>query len=129
MTDEAFQEIVSQDAHLFAPLRRAAGKLRPQQFHVVAEAAAVALLFPLVQYVLTTIGLPWLGELRRYSELQRQRVHEWIDRNHRQHGLDPDAAEQASDSLLEDLEATTDGLTRRSWENLLQVVKGSGKSA
>jgi len=63
---------------------------------VVVEAAVVALMFPIVQYIVVQIGLPWLHELKRYSEVQRQKVHEWIDEQSRAEGLDPDAVEAAA---------------------------------
>ena len=63
-------------------------------------------MFPIIRYVLYEIGLPWLSELRQYSELQRQRVYDWIDTQYQQHGFDPDEAEAASDALLDELEQT-----------------------
>jgi len=129
MTQEEFQEFVAQDAHVAGPLGRAARKMQPARFGLPTEAALVVVLFPLVQYMLTKFGLPWLSELRRYSEVQRRRVHEWIDEHYREHGYDPDAAEAASDALVDELEATTDAQSRQSWEKLAGLLKADPRSS
>ena len=51
MTQEEFQKFVARDAHVADPLGRAAQKMQPAQFGPLTEAAAVVLLFPLVQYI------------------------------------------------------------------------------
>ena len=80
-------------------------------------------MFPIIRYVLHDIGLPWLSELRRYSELQRRRVHDWIDSQYQPHGFDPDQAEAASDALLDELEQTTDERARASWQQLAALIE------
>jgi hypothetical protein len=125
MTEDQFQQLVGQDAHLAAALKRAGQKLQPAQFGFTMEAATVVLLFPLVHFILTTIGLPWLHELRRYSELHRQRAHEWISENYRRYGLDPDGADAATNALMDELQRTSDSQTRGSWEKLLALMKES----
>ena len=42
--------------------------------------ATLVLLFPLVRYILMEIGLRWLTTAKKYSELQRRRVEDWVDR-------------------------------------------------
>ena len=125
MNRQQFQEAVAGNAHLSGPIERAARAGRPQQFSVVTEAAIVALMFPLATYVLTQIGLPWLYELKRYSELQRQKLHDWIDAKYREEGFDPDAAEAAGNALLEELEQTTDEAARGAWQRLTQLMTDS----
>ncbi|MCH8047951.1 MAG: hypothetical protein IID44_30010 [Planctomycetes bacterium] len=125
MNRQQFQEAVAGNAHLSGPIERAARAGRPQQFSVVTEAAIVALMFPLANYVLTQIGLPWLYELKRYSELQRQKLHDWIDAKYREEGFDPDAAEAAGNALLEELEQTTDEAARGAWQRLTQLMTDS----
>jgi hypothetical protein len=69
MTDEEFRQIVSQDSALAGPLKRAAAAADSQQFVLgIGEAAALVFMFPIAQFVLTQIGLPWLYEAKRYSE-------------------------------------------------------------
>lgn len=120
MTHEEFQRIVSSDPHLAGPIQAAAKAGRAQQFSLVTDVAVVALIFPIARFVLTRIGLPWLSELGRYSELQRQRVHDWIDTRYRDEGFDPEQAEAVSDKLIEQLESTTDLGARAAWERLVQ---------
>jgi hypothetical protein len=92
----------------------------------VIDAAAVAPVFPVAQYVLTRIGLPWLYELKRYSELQRQKLHAWIDAQYREQGFDPDKAEAAGDALMQELEQTTAAAAQGSWERLKEsLAEGS----
>jgi len=104
-------------------MRRASSAGGPKQFGVITEAAVVALMFPLVKYVLTHIGLPWLHELKRISELQRQKLHQWIDQRYREEGFDPDAAEAAGDALCDELQATTDAEARGAWQRLLELFQ------
>ncbi len=131
MDRNEFSAVVAADPNLKGPIERAGKAARPgPQFTVVAEAAVVALMFPVVRYVVVEIGLPWLYELKRYSELQREKVHRWIDEKSRAEGIDPDAAEAASEKLIRELEHTSDASARSSWEHLAQLMKaGSGQSA
>lgn len=122
MNQQQFQEIVAEDPHLSGPIGRAATAGQSQQYSLVIEASLVTLMFPLVKYVLTQIGLPWLKEVKRYSELQRQKLHAWIDEKYREEGFDPDAAEAASDTLLAELEQTTDTAARSAWERLTGLI-------
>jgi hypothetical protein len=124
MDRNEFAVVIAADPNLEGPIERAGQAARPgTQFTVVAEAAVVALMFPIVRYIVVQIGLPWLHELKRYSELQRQKVHKWIDEQSRAEGLDPDAAEAASEALCKELEQTTNASARASWERLAQLMK------
>jgi hypothetical protein len=124
MDRNEFIAVIAADPNLKGPIERAGQAARPgTQFTVVAEAAVVALVFPIVRYIVVQIGLPWLYELRRYSELQRQRVHEWIDDRSRAEGVDPDAAEAASEALCRELEQTTGPSARASWERLAELMR------
>jgi hypothetical protein len=124
MTAEEFRGIVEADGNPSGPVHRAAraGK-PPEQFGPITEVAVVALMFPIVRYVLSEIGLPWLHELRRWSELWRQKFHRWIDEQHRKEGFDPDAAEAAGEALREELQRTTDSAARQAWERLREMMK------
>ncbi|MEO8497611.1 MAG: hypothetical protein ABI614_21295 [Planctomycetota bacterium] len=121
MNPEEFESIVLADPSLAEPIRTAAGKTQ-QQYSMMTDAAVIALMFPVVKYLLMRIGLPWLAELGRYSELQRQRVHEGIDDKYREEGFDPEQAEAASDALIEHLESTTDRDARSAWERLAALL-------
>jgi hypothetical protein len=123
MDRKEFAATIAADPNLSEPIARAGQAARPGHYTVVAEAAVIALMFPIVQYIVVQIGLPWLYELRRYSELQRQKVHQWIDERSRAEGLDPDDAEAASDALCRELEQTTSASARQSWERLAELLK------
>lgn len=80
MIREEFERMALADPQLAEPIRESAQSARAKQFGVLTEAAVIALMFPIAQFLLARIGLPWLSELGRYSEMQRQRVHEcrWL---------------------------------------------------
>ena len=128
MTREEFERVVLADPHLAEPIRASASGNAAKQFGLMTEAAIIALMFPVVKFLLTRIGLPWLSELGRYSELQRGRVHEWIDAKYREEAFDPQQAEAASDALIEQLESTTDRSARSAWERLVHLF-GSAEDA
>jgi hypothetical protein len=125
MTREEFKRLVLADPHLAEPIRKSAQSARAKQFSVLTEAAVFALMFPIARFLLTRIGLPWLSELGRYSELQRRRVHEWIDDKHRDEGVNPEQAEAASDALIERLESTADRSARSDWERLAGLLSAA----
>lgn len=118
MDESQFVDSVGSDAELDIAIRRAAEEVPRRQFSVgLGEAALLIAMYPIVQFALTRIGLPWLYEAGRYSELWRQRFHRWLDSEYRSHGFDPDQAEIAGEALRKELEAST-GAGRESWERL-----------
>ena len=128
MNHEQFREVVFADPQLAEPLRQAAKAGQPQQFGLLADATVVALMFPIAKYILTSFALPWLHELKWYSELERQKVHQWIDEKYREEGFDPDAAEAASDALCDQLEQTTDANAHLPWERLASLFNEKPKT-
>jgi hypothetical protein len=124
MTPEEFQHIVMQDSALAQPLQRAAAAMQPGRMGAT-ELAAVALVFPVARFVLMHIGLPWLHEAARYSELWRTKFHAWIDGQYREHGLDPNRAESAGECLRDELEKTTEAKAHGAWERLVELFKQS----
>jgi hypothetical protein len=123
MTPNEFAATIAADPNLSEPIARAGQTARPGQYSVVAEMAVIAVMFPIVKFVVVQIGLPWVYELKRYSELQRQKVHHWIDERSRDEGLDPDTAEAASDALCRELEQTTSASARESWQRLAELLR------
>ncbi len=126
MTREEFEKIVDAEPALAGPIRNAAKAVPSPVRHTfgpMTEAAAIALLFPVAVFVVRNIGLPWLHEVSRYSELWRQKFHAWIDGEHRKHGLDPDSAEAAGEALRSELEAITDTSARHAWEQFRDVLR------
>jgi hypothetical protein len=127
MGPEEFRAVVSQDTHLQAAVARAAEAAPARQQLGVGEALLIAAMFPIVQFTVTRIGLPWLHEVGRYSELWRQKFHRWLDEEYRAAGFDPDQAAAAGEALAKELEQTTDGGARRSWERLRDLLLDSGQ--
>lgn len=129
MNRDEFQEAMAADPNLSSPIERAALVAKPKRMGLVLETAVVTLMFPIVRYALVEIGLPWLYEAGRYTELWRQKFHLWIDEQYRREGFDPDDAEAASEVLREELERITDTSARASWEHLAELMKeGEAKS-
>ena len=128
MTQEDFERFVSQEPAVEAALTsaaRAAQPTRTRSFGTPVELAAVAVLFPVVSYVVKHIGLPWLYEAKRYSELWRLKFHRWIDEQHRKAGFDPDQAEAVGQALRRELETTTDQAARAAWQRLADLLRKS----
>lgn len=125
MTREEFEQLVSQNPFLSTSIRSAAAAIPASRdtFGPAGELAAIAVLFPVVVFVVKEIGLPWLHELKRYSELWREKFHNWVDEQYRKHGLDPEAAEAAGAALRRELESVTDGGARKSWERFAELLR------
>lgn len=96
MTPDEFQTFIEANSAVRAALQDAISATPTRSYTGLIEATALVLLFPLTRFLLTEIGLPWLTTLKRYSELQRQRVESWIDNEAQSHGLNPDQVEVAS---------------------------------
>ena len=129
MNRDEFRDAIAADPNLSGPIERAAKAAKPKQMAVATEAAVVVLMFPIARYVLVHVGLPWLHEAKRYSELWRQKVHRWIDEQYEREGLDPDDAEAASEALREELEGITDTSARASWERLADRMSADEAAA
>ena len=120
--------MVIQDPTLAAPIRFAAEAIPSQQFALgLDDALLIVFMFPIVRFILTRVGLPWLYEAGRYSELWRLRFHRWLDDEYEHQGFDPIAAEAAGEALRRELERTTDVSARASWERL-RALMGDGPS-
>jgi predicted phosphoribosyltransferase len=128
VTRAEFIEVVSQDPALSAPIKQAATSIPSRQFVFGVDDAAILLfMYPIVVLVLREIGLPWLHEVGRYSDLWRLKVGRWIDEQYRAEGFDPDQVETAAEALRRELERTT-GLDRRdAWERLAQRLAAPSK--
>ncbi len=123
MQADEFQKIVSKDPALAGPLKQAAAAVPSETFGVgVGEAAILVLMFPIARFILTQIGLPWLFEAKRYSDLWRLKFHEWVDTQYQKEGIDPDQAEAAGEALRKELEKITDPGTRAAWERLAKLL-------
>jgi len=123
MQPQAFQEFLTDHDQVRDALQRASQAAPAKGLGVATDMVALVLLFPLVRFLLMEIGLPWLATLKQYSEVERRRVEDWIDRHAESHGLDPDQVEAASRQLMEELEQTTGAGARQQWEQLRELLK------
>ena len=131
MKFEEFEEFVETEPNLKQSLEQAVSGVHPSgsetlSFDMVSTAAglgALVILFPVINRIVRQIGLPWLKTLENYSELWRKRVEQWIDEQYEQRGFDPETTRAASESLLKELQETTDTETRSAWERLLDLLK------
>jgi hypothetical protein len=123
MEPQAFSAFLADHDAVRAALQRSSQALPARGFGLATDAATLVLLFPLVRFVVVEIGLPWLVTLKRYSELQRRRVEDWIDGQTRAQGLDPDQLEAASRQLMQELERTTDTEAHAQWQQLQDLLK------
>jgi len=128
MQQNEFVAVVSGDAVLASMVRRAAEAAPARQQFGIGEAMLIVAMFPVVQFTVTRIGLPWLYEAGRFSELWRQRFHRWLDDEYRAAGFDPEQAEAAGEALVRELERTTDTGTRQSWERLRGLLLPGGRA-
>ena len=126
MTREEFQQLLFDDPALAKPLRKAVAAIPPrvvETFGTPTELATIAALLPVVSYIVKEIGLPWLSEAKRYSELWRQKFHHWIEDQYAEHGIHPYAVESSGNALRRELEAITDADARKSWERFAELLK------
>ncbi len=123
MTPDEFKAFAEVNPAVNAALQSAISTTPTRSYTGLTEATALVLLFPLARFLLTEIGLPWLTTLKRYSEVERQRVESWIDNQALGQGLNPDQVEAASKQLMEELEKSQDIGARQQWERLAELLK------
>ncbi|HLZ27389.1 MAG TPA: hypothetical protein VKV73_08725 [Chloroflexota bacterium] len=122
MTQDEFEQAVAADPALAGPMTRAAAQVPADRLTGVEDAAIVALMYPIARYVVVQIGLPWLYEAGRYTELFRLRFHDWVDGEYRRSGRDPEAARLAGEALRHELEKVTDSGQRSAWERFKDAL-------
>ncbi len=83
----------------------------------------VALMFPVVSFVLKEIGLPWRSDAKSYADLWRSKYRRWIDEQTDELDLHPYAVEAAGTELRRQLAATADTGLRASWERLADLLR------
>ena len=125
MTAEQFAQIVSQNGSLAASIKRAAAAAPTRQMGVGPEAIVLAMMYPVVRFLIKEIGLPWLVDVGRYAKLWQMKFHKWVDEQYEKHGLDPDSAEAMGDGLRQELEKITDKTVQKDWENLAEEIDAS----
>lgn len=131
MTLQEFESVVSQDEDLSRTIQSTASALKPPisdgKFEWLATAGVGLVVFALARFILVRIGPPWLHEAERFSELWRQRFHDWVDEQYRARGYDPESVAAAGAELRKELEQIKDEKVQRKWDNLAKLL-GRGAS-
>ncbi|MEW5922909.1 MAG: hypothetical protein AB1746_02880 [Candidatus Zixiibacteriota bacterium] len=129
MTVDEYKQIVESDPAISGPLYNTVRSIPADRsqgtYSLLGETAVIALLFPVVSYIIRNIGLPWLHEAKRFSELWRIKFDKWIDGLYDQKGIPPELAEKAGNALRRELEAVTEKDARKSWERFAELIKKS----
>ena len=94
------------------------------------ELVSAALLYPVAYFIIKEIGLPWLYELKVYSDLWRTKFHVWIEQQYKENHVTQQRAKIAGEVIRKELERLS-GDSRKSFEQLLEVLSrrmSTGKS-
>jgi len=124
MTPEEFEQLVAQKSDVSQILNQVAVTANTSATMSLGgtEIIFLSIVLPITHYIIKEIGLPWLSEVKNYSELWRSKVNLWIDEQYRKQGIDQNQAKIVGEELRKQLEATTDPQLRSSWERLLELV-------
>jgi hypothetical protein len=124
MTESSFLAIVQQEPTVLKSLQRVAESDKPPTLTLGGgEIILLSIVLPMTAYVVREIGLPWLSTLAEYSNLWREKVDLWIDRQYERSGIDRDRAKIAAAELRKELDTTQD---RDAWERLSRrLIEGS----
>lgn len=118
-----FSNLVAQEPEVEATLLKVFSKVDRNSYSAISEVIALSALLPVVVFLVREVGMPWLYEGKRYSELWRAKFHEWIDNQYEKEGFDPDLTEAAGAELIEKLENTNSSTTREAWERFAEKIK------
>lgn len=123
MTRDEFAQFISDHPALKTQLDQAyQAAPSTKSFGPITDAAVLALMYPVAVFVVRDIGLPWLYEAKRYSELWRIKFHKWIDERYQAEGFDPDVAEIAGEELRQQLAETNDPGVKAAWERFAALL-------
>lgn len=124
MTESNLLEIAQQEPAVLRSLQRVAESNSPPTLTLGSgEIILLSVVLPMTAYVVREIGLPWLSTLAEYSNLWREKVDLWIDRQYERSGIDRDRAKIAAAELRKELDTTQD---RDAWERVSRrLIEGS----
>ncbi len=127
MNSEEFEKIIYRNPNLKHSLREVLHSVTSREktrgvFEDTASLASIVALFPLVVFIVKEIGLPWLHEVKRYSDLWRENFHAWVNLQYQEYGRDPVATKAAGDALRSELEKLVDDDVKKSWEHLAELL-------
>jgi hypothetical protein len=126
MTRDQFKTWIQQEQALWRQLQNAAASVPPNTIGASEELTddeIIAVMFPIVVFILKEIGLPWQFEARAYADVWRQKYRSWIDDQLDELGLHPYAVESAGTELRRQLTEETDGGLKQAWERLADLLR------
>jgi len=101
VTNSKFTRAIQDNECLSGPIYRAAQASPGLR---VLDTDTIGVLSPLVRFILTRLGLPWLRDKPTYDDSDRANMLRWIRRYWRNREVDPIAIKVAGESLLAELE-------------------------
>ena len=122
-------EIIVGDPALAAPVRQMLLAAKPPgprlrgSSDITLGFAAFAAGYPVLRFVVREIGLPWLHEANRYSEMWRIKVDSWVDGQYRSHGIDVKEAQAMTAALRRELERINAPSGRQAWQKLAAIIE------
>jgi hypothetical protein len=126
MTRQEFEQWLAGEPNIWNTIRESAGKIPPNTVGAEGELTddvILAVMHPVVSFVLTEIGLPWRHEPREYADLWRQKFRSWLAAESDDLNLHPYAIESAGTELRGRLGDLSDKSERASWERLAEALK------
>jgi hypothetical protein len=121
-----FKEWLEEQPAIWKQVKDSAANIPPNVLgdsDQLEDDVVVALMYPVVSFVLREIGLPWNSDARRYADLWRSKYRRWIDEQSEELELHPYAVEAAGTELRRQLEVTLDTDIRSSWEQLSSLLR------
>jgi hypothetical protein len=127
MNEAEFEALVSKNPALSGPIKRAARAgaepANRMAFGLDPGDLGLIAMFPIVLFLIKEVGLPWAYEATRYSEVWRQKFHDWIDQQSKKQGQDPDALAARTEALRKELERIKALDVQKAWETLAEALK------
>ena len=121
-TNQAVSGLSSKNGRLKESLDRIAAELVSADRRSIGVELPILLLYPMLRFLFKEFGLPWLAAAKSYSDLQVQRLQQWVNAEYQRLGIDPSRALAASKRLVDEIEAVSDQESKKSWETLKDIL-------
>ena len=116
---EKMGNTIQSDELLLDPVSKAiAASDESETLGLAGDVLTVATVAPIIWFVVTQIGFPWLHEAKKYSDLWRMRVDKWIDSEYSKQGFDEEAIKEFTTRFKTELEKIEDANSRTRWMSL-----------
>lgn len=125
MTLQEFRNWLAKESGVESLLHSATRVVPPNTLGESAELdteTSIALMFPIVKFVLVDIGLPWQTDKRTFADNWREKFRPWIDQQLEQQSMHPYAVEAAGTEFRRLLSELRDSELKASFENLAGLL-------